>query len=135
MADLKDKIEALGGAFDEFKTANDERLASIEKKGSADILLTEKVDRINAAVGDLAKEKDRLDKIEAAMNRGEFGGGGASESEAALAEHSAGFNAYFRKGVDAGLGELSVNAAVENFAASTTISSPAAASSAPADNA
>ena len=34
--------------FEQFKTANDERLAEVEKRGSADALLTEKVSQIEA---------------------------------------------------------------------------------------
>lgn len=109
--ELKDKMQEFGSAFAEFKTENDKRIDQIEANGKADPLLAEKVERINAAVGELGKEKTRLDQIEAAMNRGDLGGGGgASVEEKALAEHSQSFNAYFRKGADAGLRELSVNA-------------------------
>jgi len=110
MTELAKKIEEVGNAFHAFKAANDERLKEIEKKGSADPLLVAQVDKINAAITDLTKEKDRLDKIEAALNRGEFNGGGSSDEDKAKTEHKAGFNAYFRKGRDAGLRELEVNA-------------------------
>ncbi len=110
MTELAKKIEEVGNAFHAFKAANDERLKEIEKSGLADPLLVAQVDKLNAAVGDLAKEKDRLDKIEAALNRGEFNGGGADDESKAKAEHKAGFNAYFRKGRDAGLRDLEVSA-------------------------
>lgn len=110
MSEVAQKIDALGRAFDEFKAANDERLKQVEKNGHADPLLAEKVDKINAAVTDLSKEKDRLDKIEAALNRGEFGGGGNGEQDKAKAEHAKAFDTYFRKGRDAGLRDLEVNA-------------------------
>jgi len=38
------------GAFEAFRQANDERLAEIEQRTSADILTSEKVDRISAAL-------------------------------------------------------------------------------------
>ena len=41
------------GAFEAFKEANDERLAQIEKRQSADVLTSEKVERINKAIDDL----------------------------------------------------------------------------------
>lgn len=51
-------VEAVNKAFEEFKRANDARIAEIEKKGSPDALITEKLDRI---------EKD-LDKAQAIAN-------------------------------------------------------------------
>jgi HK97 family phage major capsid protein len=112
-AELKEVVQALGSAFDEFKAANDDRIKQIEAKGSSDPLLAEKVDRINAAIGDLSKEKDRLDKIEAALNRGDLGGGGGQDPEAkAKAEHKKGFDSYFRKGHEAGLRDLEINASL-----------------------
>jgi predicted phage gp36 major capsid-like protein len=37
-------------AFEAFKDTNDERLSLIEKRVSADVLTTEKLDRINSAI-------------------------------------------------------------------------------------
>jgi hypothetical protein len=45
--------------FEEFKAANDERLARLEKK-RGDVLLEEKVDRINAALDAQARRMDDL---------------------------------------------------------------------------
>ena len=74
-------------AFEEFKAANDNRLKEIEKKGSADVVLVEKVDRVNAALDKLEgenqkrtaelletkkaldAEKEHVDELEAALNR------------------------------------------------------------------
>jgi hypothetical protein len=36
MADVKDAVDAIATAFEEFKAANDARLKSIEKTGRAD---------------------------------------------------------------------------------------------------
>ena len=111
--ELKEVVQALGGAFDEFKSANDERIKQIEAKGSADHILADKVDRMNAAIGELGKEKARLDTIEAALNRGDLGGGGgANEEEKAKEAYSKAFGSYFRKGQEAGLRDLSLNAAL-----------------------
>ncbi len=110
MSEVTEKIKEVLGVFEQFKAANDERLKEIEKKGSADPLLVGQVEKMNAAITDLTKERDRLDKIEAALNRGEFNGGGAGDENKAKTEHKAGFNAYFRKGRDAGLRDLEVSA-------------------------
>ncbi|WP_417536108.1 phage major capsid protein [Methylophaga sp.] len=110
-AQLKAAIDDLGRGFEEFKSANDERLKQIEAKGTADPLLTEQVNKINSAVTDLQKAKDRIDDIEAKVNRGDFnGGGGQDVVDKAKAQHKAGFNNYFRKGHEAGLRDLEVQA-------------------------
>jgi HK97 family phage major capsid protein len=49
-------VEDLNKAFAEFKSVNDQRLAEIEKKGSADALLTEKLAKIEADL-DIAQKK------------------------------------------------------------------------------
>ncbi len=47
-SEVKDAIDEFGTAFMEFKQRNDERLAQIERRGHADPLLSEQVDRIGA---------------------------------------------------------------------------------------
>lgn len=47
-------------AFEAFKSANDQRLGEIEKRASADILLEDKVTRIDAA---LVQQKSALDRL------------------------------------------------------------------------
>lgn len=56
MEELKKLLAEMQSAFAEFKRANDERLASIEKKGSADGLIDEKLEKINGKLSDLEKE-------------------------------------------------------------------------------
>ena len=52
-------------AFESFKAANDQRLAAIETK-RADVLLEEKVGRIDDAV---SRAQDRLDRLMADLRR------------------------------------------------------------------
>lgn len=66
MAELKDTIDSLGRAFEDFKKANDERLAQIEKKGSPDPLVVEQVEKANKAMSDI---QARIDELEADRNR------------------------------------------------------------------
>lgn len=70
MADeIKQAVEAVkqvNVAFEEFKRANDQRLAEIEKKGAADPLLEEKVARIEA---DLTKAQAIADEAALAVKR------------------------------------------------------------------
>jgi HK97 family phage major capsid protein len=74
-------------AFEEFKAANDNRIKEIEKKGTSDVLLTEKVERINGALDKFEKdnqkataelletkkalddEKKHVDELEEKLNR------------------------------------------------------------------
>lgn len=60
----KTAIEQVMTAFEEFKAANDNRIKQIEKKGAADVLTTEKVDRIEAAI---VKYEDANQKLTASM--------------------------------------------------------------------
>lgn len=73
-------IEELGQAFEEFKKANDARLKQVETKGTADPLLSGKMDKANQAIeGMLAKleastteseaAKARADALEATLKR------------------------------------------------------------------
>ena len=42
--DIKTAVEGMASAFEEFKATNDARLTEIEKKGSSDPLVEEKLD-------------------------------------------------------------------------------------------
>ena len=90
MSDINNKIEELGRAFDEFKSANDQRLAEVESKGSADVVTTEKVDRINDQLSELQAEIENLSKKSGRI--------GATEEEAKADEYSKKFNDFIRYG-------------------------------------
>lgn len=100
-AELKQTVEA-------FKAAHEEELKGINKK-LADVVQTEKVERINADISKLQKALDDLNAFKAAM---EIGGGGGDSLDPAAKEHSQAFNKWFRKGVDNGLADLEVKAAL-----------------------
>lgn len=72
-----------------------------------DVLLTEKTDRINGEISALTKE---LDKVNAAMAALTIGGNAGSSVDPAKAEHAKAFDRFFRRGVDAGLGDLQIKA-------------------------
>lgn len=59
-------IDALHAGFEEFKKANDERLAQIEKKGSADVVTEAKLQKIEA---DLEKAQKIADEAVLAVKR------------------------------------------------------------------
>lgn len=80
--------DALLRAFEEFKTANDARLAAIERK-HGDVLLEEKVDRIDRA---LAEQKSMIERAALAGRRP------ALAADAGVSEHKSAWSAYLRRG-------------------------------------
>jgi HK97 family phage major capsid protein len=80
--------DALMRTFEEFKAANDVRLAAIENR-RADVLLEEKVERIDRA---LSEQKSLIERAALAGRRP------AMASEPAVSEHKSAWNAYLRRG-------------------------------------
>ncbi len=82
--------------FEAFKVANDERLEQIERRMSADVITTEKVDRINKA----------LDELILKSRRPALGADAKTEPT----EHKRAFDTYVRKGETNGLSSLEAKA-------------------------
>lgn len=115
-------VDALHVAFEEFKKANDERLAQIEKKGSADVVTEAKLQKIEAdlekaqkiadeavlaskrqarIVTDESGERVDLDKKAqewASMNARRRGGVIGSFGAADMDAYKAAFDTFIRKG-------------------------------------
>ena len=91
------RVEQLGSTWEQFKAVNDRRIAEIEKKGSADPLTTEQLNKINHA---LDSYKDRLSGVETAISRPNMAGEYGKSFDPAVSEHKAAFCNYLRKGVD-----------------------------------
>jgi HK97 family phage major capsid protein len=67
---LKELFEAQNKAFEEFKKANDERIAQVEKKGAADPLTEQKVDALNKRLDEVAAQiKKTTDMAEEAAKK------------------------------------------------------------------
>ncbi len=113
--ELKETIQALGNAFEQFKAANDARLKEIEKKGGADPVLIEKVEKINADLSAMSQVKAQLEALETAVAKGQFPGGGKTAVEIAKAEHKAAFDKWFRKGFEGDLRNLEVKASASTL--------------------
>jgi len=92
--ELKDTIEQLGRAFEQFKSANDQRLQQIEQRGSADPALVEKLERLSARIGELDQIKGDLDKLQTKSGRPDFGG---SKAESAHEQHKQLFTKWMRQ--------------------------------------
>ena len=59
--DIKKVIDELGSTFEEFKKENKTRLDEIEKKGNADPLLEEKVDKMSDDLSKMAETKQQIE--------------------------------------------------------------------------
>lgn len=92
--------DALMRAFEEFKTSNDARLAAIEGN-RADILLEEKVDRIDRA---LAEQKSLIERAALAGRRPSLA------ADPAVSEHKSAWQAYLRRGDISALTQLETKA-------------------------
>jgi HK97 family phage major capsid protein len=91
--------DAFARVFAEFRAANDARLAAIEA-GRADVLIEEKVDRIDRA---LVEQKAAIDRIARSQNRPGIG-------EPPLSAQRSAWNAYLRRGDEAALAQIETKA-------------------------
>jgi HK97 family phage major capsid protein len=89
----------LMGAFEAFRAANDQRLAEIERKTSADVLLEEKVARIEGAVSRAQAGLDRLTLSDKRPGVVSDGGVGSDEVKTA-------WSGFMRRGDEAGLARV-----------------------------
>lgn len=97
--ELKDTIEAIGKAFEEFKAENDKKLKELSTSKD-DPILTEKIDKINAEMTDLKNLKFEIENLEKVVGRIGAPDGGGATSNGVKAEHAKAFDAWFRKGGD-----------------------------------
>ena len=93
-------------AFEAFKEVNDRRLDEIETKLTSDVVTRDKMDRINRVMDE---QKKVLDQLALKKARPPLGRGGGELSADAV-EHKAAFDAYVRRGEEAGLRELEAKA-------------------------
>jgi HK97 family phage major capsid protein len=86
-------------AFESFKDANDERLGQLERRMAADVVTTEKVDRLNRA----------LDELQLKSARPHLAGSARPRAGSNL-QHKTAFDAYIRKGDAAAIRDLEAKA-------------------------
>lgn len=90
-ADLRGAMREFLGAFEQFKSANDERLHELEKKRKDDVVLRDKVDRINKAVDE---QKAAVDRMALKSQRPQLHG----RNNVVVDERKAAFTRYMRVG-------------------------------------
>ncbi len=89
--DVSEAFDEFMTAFSAFREANDERLKKVEKSADVDVLLRDKVDRINRA---LDEQKQALDQYVLKSARPQLGKGNAIVD----VEHKQAFDGYVRRG-------------------------------------
>lgn len=94
-AEAPKTIGDLATAFEAFKTKHTQELDEIKKKGSADVITAEEVERINTTLQELQDALDEQAKIQAAAK---LGNGGVIGDIQADPEYTAAFKAHMRKG-------------------------------------
>ncbi|MBL0317735.1 MAG: phage major capsid protein [Alphaproteobacteria bacterium] len=112
--EIREKIDVLGRAWEEFKRVNDQRLTEIEQRGSADPLHLEQLDKINQTIDTY---QARLQELEQYVVRpimsavSEFshphqGHPNHNGQDPASAEHKKAFHQFLRKGIDTHLSHM-----------------------------
>lgn len=103
-------LTELQKTFEAFKHEREEELKGINAK-FADVVQTEKVDRINAEITRLQEAMDQANSMIAALTVGAAGG---DDVKPEVREYNAAFKRWFRKGSgEQALGDLAVKAALQ----------------------
>ncbi len=101
---VDDAFDDFMRGFEEFKATNDDKLAQLERKLSADVVTSDKVERLNRA---LDEQKRLVDALLTRTRRPPLGTDGRASSLAQV-EHKAAFEAYVRAGNEDQLRSLEV---------------------------
>ncbi len=104
--DVSDAFGEFMSAFEAFKDVNDQRIGELETRSGADVLTTEKLDRISAALDEHKRAIDRLTLKQARPGLGVD----ANNGQTASPEAKRAFDAYVRRGDERGLLALDVKA-------------------------
>jgi HK97 family phage major capsid protein len=96
MTNVTTRMEQLANTWEHFKDHNDRRLSEIEKKGSADPLTIEAMNKMNFTM-------DRLKSLELAVTRPDLGSHEDLASFESSRQHKSAFLNYIRKGVESDL--------------------------------
>ena len=93
--DVRAAMRDFIGAFEQFKSANDERLDALEQKRQDDVVLRDKIDRINNAV---TEQKAAVDRMILKGRRPQLSGVAHAASSAIPDERKTAFLRYMRVG-------------------------------------
>ncbi|MHA7873529.1 MAG: phage major capsid protein, partial [Hyphococcus sp.] len=104
-ADVRGAMREFLTAFEAFKDANDERLAALEEKRADDIVLAEKIERINDAV---SEQKAVVDRLALKHQRPQLSAAARAEPD----ERKAAFLRYMRVGDATAVAALEAKSAI-----------------------
>ncbi|MEQ1652405.1 MAG: phage major capsid protein, partial [Hyphomicrobium sp.] len=96
MNEVKSAAETLARAFEDYKSTNDQRLGELERRGSSDGLLTDKMGRLDRVIGNL---QDEVSSVKTALRRPAFGVSAKTE-DGVDSEYKVGFLRYVTKGAE-----------------------------------
>ncbi len=102
--EVKAALDDFLNAFEHFKASNDERLAELEQRSGADVLLEEKVERLGQS---LDLQKKNIDRMLVDAKRPSLG---IETGAVPVTEHKAAWNDYMRKGLTGPLEAFEVKA-------------------------
>lgn len=102
-----ERLHALGNAWEQFKSVNDSRLKDLERKGYADPLYVEHLNKINEALDQQKSRMDRIETVHARPGRETANLGYRGDDGS---EYKAAFCQYLRKGMDSALETLQTKA-------------------------
>jgi HK97 family phage major capsid protein len=92
ISELAKRVNEMGATWHQYKQVNDRRLKDVENKKPEDPLDMQSLNKLEDS---LTKQKDRLNKLEAAIARPEI----ANDNEKENSEYKQAFSQYIRKGV------------------------------------
>jgi HK97 family phage major capsid protein len=98
--EINEKLEQIGNTWEHYKAVNDERLQQLERKGNADAMTLEQLEKINTA---LDNQKCKIEKIEVSMSRPNFESKSSTNENI---EYKKALTDYLKKGLDSPLANL-----------------------------
>jgi HK97 family phage major capsid protein len=96
---IEEKFEFFNNTWEHFKNINEERIAEIERKGSSDPLIDEKLDKVNSVLNQLEGQKSKINMLEVTLSRPQ-NCSQKQEFKEENQEYKTAFNNYLRKGID-----------------------------------
>ncbi len=99
ISDVTRQVNSMNSAWEQFRTLNERRLSEIERKGSADPLTVDQLNKINHALDNYKSKISRLETAISRPGKSDFG----FNLNPAQEEHKAAFCAYLRKGAEGDL--------------------------------
>src|SRR6185437_13677835 len=102
LSEVRNAADTLARTFEEYKGTNDQRLAELERRGSTDVLLDEKLGRMDKHINRL---QDDITNVKTALRR-PHKAEGAYRVEEGHSEYKQAFMRYITKGFDQDLSSL-----------------------------